>query len=209
MKEKKSTRIDVSNSSTNPSSSSTSSASVRAVLIRKNSPEDLLLRRLRQHLLFAKLRSLIPPQPFQMMEEETNVAPLASSSSTTPTPALAPRLLQCEGKNEEEEVDDDDDEDDGNYKIEVEVEDESKPFMPSIKIIKSEVSLLISTVVLKDISLTSTLFHLLEQEELQIDYETQYRSETKVSHTIKVTVRPGYDVDELEKKLWRWAGKPI
>ncbi|XP_043699806.1 uncharacterized protein LOC122650456 [Telopea speciosissima] len=139
--------------------------------------------------------------------EETNVGSSASSANSVAT-AIVPRpslLLQSEEKDEEEE----DDDDDGNYKIEVEVEDESKPFVPSIKIIRSDVSLLISTIVLKDISLTSTLFHILEQEELQIDYETQYRSDTKVSHTIKVNMRPGYDVDELEKKLWRWAGKPI
>ncbi|KAJ4978096.1 hypothetical protein NE237_008876 [Protea cynaroides] len=212
----------------NPSSNSTSQSArnfrgVRAVPISKNSPEHLLFRRLRQRLLFAKPRSLIPPQAFQQVrtfgtceqekttevkvesheipqgdsDEDMEAAPSASSSGAASSAAPAPALL------------DDDEDNDGKYKIEVEVEDESKPLVPSIQIIKSEASLLISTIVLKDMSLSSTLFQILEQEELQIDYENQYRSEKKVSHNIKVNVRPGYDVDQLEKKLWRWAGKPI
>ncbi|XP_026405563.1 uncharacterized protein LOC113300575 isoform X2 [Papaver somniferum] len=80
-------------------------------------------------------------------------------------------------------------------------------FMPSIKIRKkTEDSILIDTVVQKDVSPTSTLFGVLEEEKLDIVFERQYRTETQVSHTIQVKVRPDYDLHDLENKLRTWAG---
>ncbi|KAI3996718.1 hypothetical protein MKX01_041018 [Papaver californicum] len=81
-------------------------------------------------------------------------------------------------------------------------------FMPSIKIRKiTDDSILIDTVVEKDVSLTSTLFGVLEEEKLDIVFERQYRiTETQVSHTIQVKVQPDYDLHDLENKLRTWAG---
>ncbi|KAI3926144.1 hypothetical protein MKW98_028280 [Papaver atlanticum] len=80
-------------------------------------------------------------------------------------------------------------------------------FMPSIKIRKiTEDSILIDTVVQKDVSPTSTLFGVLEEEKLDIVFERQYRTETQVSHTIQVKVQPDYDLHDLEYKLRTWAG---
>ncbi|KAI3997757.1 hypothetical protein MKX01_007644 [Papaver californicum] len=81
-------------------------------------------------------------------------------------------------------------------------------FMPSINIQKiTEDSILIDTVVQKDVSLTSTLFGVLEEEKkLDIVFERQYRiTETLVSHTIQVKVQPDYDLHDLEIKLCTWA----
>ncbi|KAI3917196.1 hypothetical protein MKW92_050850 [Papaver armeniacum] len=79
--------------------------------------------------------------------------------------------------------------------------------MPSIKIRKiREDSILIDTVVRKDVSPTSTLFGVLEEEKLDIIFERQYRTETQVSHTIQVKVQPDYDLHDLENKLRTWAG---
>ncbi|MCL7026887.1 hypothetical protein MKW94_021283 [Papaver nudicaule] len=80
-------------------------------------------------------------------------------------------------------------------------------FMPSIKIRKiMEDSILIDTVVQKDVALTSTLFAILEEEKLDIVFEHQYRTEIEVSHTIQVKVQPGYNLNVLENKLRTWAG---
>ncbi|RZC62109.1 hypothetical protein C5167_023847 [Papaver somniferum] len=82
-------------------------------------------------------------------------------------------------------------------------------FLPSIKIRKiTEDSILIDTVVQKDVSPTSTLFCVLEEEKLDIVFERQYRTETQVSHTIQVKVQPDYDLHDLEYKLRTWAGFP-
>ncbi|KAI3856198.1 hypothetical protein MKX03_027780 [Papaver bracteatum] len=80
-------------------------------------------------------------------------------------------------------------------------------FMPSIKIRKiTEDSIQIDTVVQKDVSPTSTLFGVLEEEKLDIAFGRQYRTETQVSHTIQVKVQPHYDLYDLENKLRTWAG---
>ncbi|KAK9168573.1 hypothetical protein Syun_000713 [Stephania yunnanensis] len=107
---------------------------------------------------------------------------------------------------EEKEVtsgsDDEDDEEEGNRSS------SSSSFIPSIRIKRMEDHLiLISTVVVKDVALTSDLFQLLEDEKLDIASESQYRTETRVAHTVQVKVPEGYDVDALEKKLCAWAGK--
>ncbi|KAK9158666.1 hypothetical protein Scep_005240 [Stephania cephalantha] len=80
-----------------------------------------------------------------------------------------------------------------------------RPFVPSIEIRTIEGSLLINTVVLKEVSLTSALFRVLEDEKLDIVFENQYRSETKAFHTIQVRVEPDYNIDGLVRKLGVWA----
>lgn len=97
---------------------------------------------------------------------------------------------EAEGEAEEDEDDvvcecdyvNDNDEDDD------EVDGTEKAFVPSIKTKRMDDSLLISTVVLKDVALSSSLFRLLEEEKLNIIFENQYRTETKVSHTLQVIV---------------------
>ncbi|OVA17952.1 hypothetical protein BVC80_1835g355 [Macleaya cordata] len=139
-----------------------------------------------------------------------NIPPSCNSTTTTTV---------IDHHHHEKKVDDDDDDDGdgagwGNWgNVEYEREDEedeeskaSRPFKPSIKILRMEDSIQISSIVQKDISLTSTLFGVLEEEKLDILFENQYRTETKVAHTIQVRVKPGYDVDALEKKLRTWAG---
>ncbi|KAK9124106.1 hypothetical protein Sjap_013708 [Stephania japonica] len=82
-----------------------------------------------------------------------------------------------------------------------------RPFVPSIEIRTMEGALLINAVVLKEVSLTSALFRVLEEEKLDIVFENQYRSETKACHTIQVRVEPDYNIDSLARKLGVWAGK--
>ncbi|KAK9124107.1 hypothetical protein Sjap_013709 [Stephania japonica] len=94
--------------------------------------------------------------------------------------------------------DDDEDQEEGSS---------SSSFVPSIKIKRmKDQSILISTVVVKDVALTSDLFKLLEDEKLDVASESQYRTETRVAHTVQVKVPEGYDIDALEKKLCTWAG---
>ncbi|XP_010243194.1 PREDICTED: uncharacterized protein LOC104587334 [Nelumbo nucifera] len=92
---------------------------------------------------------------------------------------------------------------------EIEIDDESQPFAPSVKIRRIDNTLLISTIVLKDVALSSSLFSILEEEKLDIVFENQYRTEHTVAHTVQVKVQPDYDINELEMKLCRWAGKPV
>ncbi|KAF5194374.1 hypothetical protein FRX31_016043 [Thalictrum thalictroides] len=84
----------------------------------------------------------------------------------------------------------------------------SKPFVPKVRIKKLDDSLLIETLVLKDVALTSRLFLILEEEKLEIVFEHQYRTQTKVSHKLQVKVQDGYNIEALEMKLCMWAGTP-
>ncbi|KAF5197339.1 hypothetical protein FRX31_013074 [Thalictrum thalictroides] len=99
------------------------------------------------------------------------------------------------------------------FTLEIESDDEeensSKPFVPKVRTKNLDAdSLLIETLVLKDVALTSCLFRILEEEKLEIVFEHQYRTETKVSHTLQVKVQEGYNIEALEMKLCTWAGKP-
>ncbi|KAG9449538.1 hypothetical protein H6P81_009503 [Aristolochia fimbriata] len=195
-------------------------AGVRAVIIRKNSPEALILRRIREYLLFSKLRSLVPPLQFE-------------TRAPSPNPNSSEGVMEYEPERDEIPVGDSDEDnaetstesettstrdkasEDAEEEVLFEEEDEKdgtgaeKPFVPSIKIKRTDDALFISTIVLKDVALTSLLFHILEEEKLDIVYENQYRTETKVAHTIQVRVGADYDADALEKKLCIWAGKPL
>ncbi|XXG83645.1 hypothetical protein AAC387_Pa10g1349 [Persea americana] len=186
-------------------------------MARKNRPRDLL-RRLRQYFLYSKLRSLLPPQPLQLT---SFVGSTEMATEYEPPRHEIPRgdfdedkraennreEKEAEGEAEEDEDDvvcecdyvNDNDEDDD------EVDGTEKAFVPSIKTKRMDDSLLISTVVLKDVALSSSLFRLLEEEKLNIVFENQYRTETKVSHTLQVRVPLEYDVDVLERKLKKWA----
>ncbi|XP_058077311.1 uncharacterized protein LOC131225738 [Magnolia sinica] len=186
---------------------------VRALLIRKNSPAELLLNRLREYLLYSKLRSLLPSQPFEVkrlkeipMEYEPaphEIPGRDSDDENTSGPAEASRA-EDSSQSQGEDFD---------YALESDEEKEKnsgpgKTFIPSIKIKKLDSTLLISTVVLKDVALSSALFRLLEEEKLDIVYENQYRTETKVVHTIQVNLpSEGLDIDDLEQKLQAWAAR--
>ncbi|KAK9158663.1 hypothetical protein Scep_005237 [Stephania cephalantha] len=95
--------------------------------------------------------------------------------------------IEREVDHDEEEVtsgsDDEDDEEEGSSSS------SSSSFIPSIRIKRMEDHLiLISTVVVKDVALTSDLFQLLEDEKLDIASESQYRTETRVAHTVQVII---------------------
>ncbi|XP_010267270.1 PREDICTED: uncharacterized protein LOC104604568 [Nelumbo nucifera] len=200
--------------SSTPARSYYSLCGVRAVLItRRNSPQDLILRRLRRYLLYCKLRSLIPPNlqlrtegglgganGVEVEHHETQLGDSSDEENCSIEMGLDDSG-KSHGNNQKENHNKKGTEEDDDQEL--------QPFVPSIKFTRFDSSLLISTVVLKDIALTSVLFHILEEEKLAIVSENQYRTETKVSHTVLVRVKPDYDVDELEKKLCRWAGKPI
>lgn len=188
---------------------------VRGPTIRKNSPGDLILRRLGEYSLFSKPRSILPPfQSIQTGFSSSGAqAQLVSEYVISPDESLGESRVEEDenvvsdnegesivesekGKSEEEE----------NYEVYIE-DDEARveAFVPSIKIKRMDTAVIISTLVVKDVALSSALFRLLEQEKLNIVYESQYRTQTKVSHTIQVKVQPEYDVDALEKKLLTWA----
>lgn len=70
-------------------------------------------------------------------------------------------------------------------------EDEERPitpFVPWIKIKQMEESFLITTMVHKEVALTSNLFRIMEEERLDIVFENQCRTKTKVSHTLQVSI---------------------
>ncbi|XP_068643363.1 uncharacterized protein [Aristolochia californica] len=191
--------------------SSKSLVGVRAVIIRKNSPEALILHRVQEYLLFSKLRSLVPPlksempprnpSPEGVVEYEPSRDELPAGDSDEENAEISTNLQITSHRNESNE-----EEDEVLFEEETEAE---KPFVPSIKIKRMVDALLISTIVLKDVALTSALFRILEEEKLDILYENQYRTETKVAHTIQVRVGTEYDAVALEKKLCLWAGKPV
>lgn len=92
--------------------------------------------------------------------------------------------IVAESRREEKEEEEDDDDDvvcDCCY-----VSENEKAIEPSIKIKRMDSCLLISAVVLKDVALSSSLFRLIEEEKLDVIFENQYRTETKVSHTLQV-----------------------
>ncbi|KAJ8622778.1 hypothetical protein MRB53_031307 [Persea americana] len=155
-------------------------------MARKNRPRDLL-RRLRQYFLYSKLRSLLPPQPLQLT---SFVGSTEMATEYEPPRHEIPRGDFDEDKRAE------------NNREEKEAEGEAEEDEDDVRM---DDSLLISTVVLKDVALSSSLFRLLEEEKLNIIFENQYRTETKVSHTLQVRVPLEYDVDVLERKLQKWA----
>ncbi|KAF9594173.1 hypothetical protein IFM89_028830 [Coptis chinensis] len=219
MKEKKNTADHV------PSTSTTSPKVLKHIGMRvvrdqhkKSLQQHLILSRLRKDLLYSKLRSLIPSQEVKPSEAATELElepyeipaerdydeeyfnpPNASNGFLT-------NIDRLENKRSNE-----DDKTSGYtvlFESEEDEEETLKPFVPSIKLDRMEGSILISTIVLKEVSLTSALFALLEEEKLDIVSENQYRTETKVAHTIQLNVPPGYNIDELERRLCIWARKP-
>ncbi|XP_026413725.1 uncharacterized protein LOC113309511 [Papaver somniferum] len=123
-------------------------------------------------------------------------------------------IPSAERDSDEETKSDDDDEDEddlGNISIDYDSDfekdgDDVESFVPSIKISKIEDLILINTMVLKKVALTSSLFRILEEENLDIVFENQYRTECKVAHTIQVRIQPEYNIQLLEKRLRMWAG---
>ncbi|XP_031501707.1 uncharacterized protein LOC116265294 [Nymphaea colorata] len=116
-----------------------------------------------------------------------------------------PCLLETKESNgswNEEEVDDDDD---NNSFIENGEEEEEEArledFVPTIKVRKMDGPLLISTVIQKEVALSSNLFRLLENEHLSIIFEHQCPTKTKVRNTFQVRVPPEMDIDASKAKL--------
>ncbi|KAI3882629.1 hypothetical protein MKW92_011751 [Papaver armeniacum] len=185
---------------------------VRAGTIRKNNDANslqhilqnnlLLQRRIKQYILFSRLKSMIPPQEQISVRHE----------EATEVDMELREIPSVERDSDEETMSDDDDEDDlGNTTIDFDSDyekdgDEVKSFVPSIHINVMENLILINTTVLKNVALTSSLFRILEEENLDIVFENQYRTECNVAHTIQVRIQPEYNILVLENRLRMWAG---
>ncbi|RZC90881.1 hypothetical protein C5167_028712 [Papaver somniferum] len=215
-------------SSSSPSSSTTTTTArtnnpqpisnlvVRAGTIRKNNDRNglqqilqnnlFLQRRIKEYILFSKLKSMVPPP--QAFQEKIS----GRHEEATELDMELREIPSAERDSDEETKTDDDDEDDlGNTSIDYDSDyekdgDEVKSFVPSIKISKIEDLILINTTVLKKVALTSFLFRILEEENLDIVFENQYRTESVVAHTIQVRVQPEYNIQVLENRLRMWAG---
>ncbi|KAI3966892.1 hypothetical protein MKX01_009009 [Papaver californicum] len=166
----------------------------------------LLQRRIKEYILFSKLKSMIPPpQPFQEQVSERHEEATEVDMELREIPS-AERDSDEETKSEDE---DDDDLGDTTIDFDSDYEkdgDEVKSFVPSIKIKVMEDLILISTIVLKKVASTSSLFRILEEEKLDIVFENQYRTESIVAHTIQVRIQPEYNIQVLEDRLRMWAG---
>ncbi|RZC77194.1 hypothetical protein C5167_001350 [Papaver somniferum] len=216
-------------SSSSPSSSTTTTTTrtnnpqpisnlvVRAGTIRKNNDRNglqqilqnnlFLQRRIKEYILFSKLKSMVPPP--QAFQEQIS----GRHEEATELDMELREIPSAERDSDEEtKSDDDDDKDDlGNTSIDYDSDyekdgDEVKSFVPSIKISKIEDLILINTTVLNKVALTSSLFRILEEENLDIVFENQYRTECTVAHTIQVRIQPEYNIQVLENRLRIWAG---
>ncbi|KAI3908314.1 hypothetical protein MKX01_027336 [Papaver californicum] len=189
---------------------------VRAGTIRKNNDRNnlqqilqnnlLLQRRIKEYILFSKLKSMIPHQPFQGQISERNEEAIEVDMELREIPS-AERDSDEETKSDDEEKDDDLGDTTIDFDSDYEKDrDEVISFVPSIKLNVMENEILINTIVLKSVALTSSLFRILEKENLEIVFENQYRTESKVAHTIQVRIQPEYNVQVLENRLRMWAG---
>ncbi|KAI3908315.1 hypothetical protein MKX01_027337 [Papaver californicum] len=230
MKDQKNNTVDGVASSSRPLSSSSATTTtyrtngpqpinnlpVRAGTIRNNNDRSslqqilqnnlLLQRRIKEYILFSKLKAMIPPQPFQGQVPERHEEATEVDMELREIPS-AERDSDEETKSDDEE--DDDDLGDTTIDFDSDYEkdrDEVKSFVPSIKINVMENLILINTMVIKSVALTSSLFRILEEENLEIVFENQYRTESKVAHTIQVRIQPEYNVQVLENRLRMWAG---
>ncbi|KAI3846110.1 hypothetical protein MKW98_015479 [Papaver atlanticum] len=189
---------------------------VRAGTIRKNNDRNglqqilqnnlLLQRRIKEYILFSKLKSMVPPpQAFQEQISVRHEEAIEVDMEFREIPSV-------ERDSDEETKSADEDEDDlGNISIDYDSDfekdgDDVKSFVPSIKISKIEDLIFINTTVLKKVALTSSLFRILEEENLDIVFENQYRTECKVAHTVQVRIQPEYNIQVLENRLRMWAG---
>ncbi|KAK1265871.1 hypothetical protein QJS04_geneDACA000267 [Acorus gramineus] len=166
---------------------------VGETLIRKRSRT---LRRLKEYLLYRKLRSLVsPPNTYENEIQSTNMdeEEIKSADRTGDEGVEACKSSECD-----DDVDVDYGEDD---------DDDEWEFVPSVKLKRMDTSLLISAVVLKDVALSSKLFQLLEEQKLDIVFANQYRTETKVSHTIQVNLHSENEMVAFKERLYLWAGK--
>ncbi|KAK9126565.1 hypothetical protein Scep_015411 [Stephania cephalantha] len=178
--------------------------------------EHLIRRRLAENLRYYKLRSIIPSQTSKKIrsrdDEDEDEVRAATNTTRLQVSTLSPNL-----KIQEEQVvlvvEREECEpccSTSNRSTEVIFENPEEPFVPTIAIREMEGnSLLINAVVNKNVSLTSNLFRIFEEEENKIVvlFENQYRTESNASHTIHLDVQPDYDVGTLEKKLCAWAGE--
>lgn len=222
MKDQKNNIVNGVSSSSSPSSSTTTTNRtnnplvVRAGTIRKNNDRNnlqqilqnnlLLQRRIKEYILFSKLKSMVPPP--QAFQEQISVR----HEEATEVDMELREIPSDERDSDEESKSDDEDEDDlGNISIDYDSDfekdgDDVKSFVPSIKITIIEDLILINTTVLKNVALTSSLFRIFEEENLDIVFENQYRTECKVAHTVQVRIQPEYNIQLLENRLRTWAG---
>ncbi|RZC90880.1 hypothetical protein C5167_028713 [Papaver somniferum] len=218
MKDQKNNIVNGVASSSSPSSSTTTTTNrtnnplvVRAGTIRKNNDRNslqqilqnnlLLQRRIKEYILFSKLKSMVPPP--QAFQEQISVR----HEEATEVDMELREIPSAERDSDEESNEDDL----GNISIDYDSDfekdgDDVESFLPSIKISKIEDLILINTTVLKKVALTSSLFRIFEEENLDIVFENQYRTECKVAHTIQVRIQPEYNIQLLEKSLRMWAG---
>ncbi|MCL7039302.1 hypothetical protein MKW94_021108 [Papaver nudicaule] len=195
-------------------------AQVRAGAIRKDTNANglqqilqnnlLLQRRIKEYIVFSRLKSMIPPRP---SEEQIPARHEEATEVDMELREIPAAEKDSDEENEDIKSDDEDeDEDDlGNISIDFDSDyekdaDEVESFVPSIKIDQMDNLVLINTTVLKNVALTSSLFRIFEQENLDIVFENQYRTEAKVAHTIQVRIRPEYNIRILEARLQMWAG---
>ncbi|KAI3846111.1 hypothetical protein MKW98_015480 [Papaver atlanticum] len=225
MKDQKNNTVSGLASSSRPLSSTTTTTNrttvpqpvnnlpVRAGTIRKNNDANslqhilqnnlLLQRRIKEYILFSRLKSMIPPQPSQEQ--------ISARHEEATEMDMELREIPSAERDSDEETKSDDEDDLGDTTIDFDSDyekdgDEVKSFVPSININVMENLILINTIVLKKVALTSTLFRILEEENLDIVFENQYRTECKVAHTIQVRIQPEYNIQVLENRLRIWAG---
>ncbi|KAK9153859.1 hypothetical protein Sjap_001339 [Stephania japonica] len=179
----------------------------KSVMIRKNNnhPEEQILKQIREYVLYTRLRSLIPPTLPSEIKGSENVATEIELERNEAPERDSDEETGVTGRGSEENIGCGE----GCCSVVFESEEDTEEFVPSVNIRVLEDSLLISTVVDKNIALASDLFRILEEEdEIDIVFENQYRTESRVAYTIQVKLLPNYNVELLEKKLCRWAGKP-
>ncbi|XP_031481963.1 uncharacterized protein LOC116252062 isoform X2 [Nymphaea colorata] len=163
----------------------------------------LLLHRLRQNLLYLKLRSLLP-KPSNLHQPNMDEIPQNDGSDDDESLDRSVEVADSVGSTGEGDA--------GDANINDQAkghghEDESKQkkFKPSIKLRKSDGTLLISLVVLKKVALASRLFALLEKESLDLVFQHQYCTETKACYTVQVRVPDEVDEEALKEKIGAWA----
>ncbi|KAK9126567.1 hypothetical protein Scep_015413 [Stephania cephalantha] len=183
----------------------------QSVMISKNNdhPEEQILKQIKEYVLYTRLRSLVPPTLPSEIKGSGNVATeIELDCEEVPErESDEESTAGVRGRGSDGEIGCGE----GCCRVVFESEEEdTEEFVPSVKIRVLEESLLISTIVDKDIALASELFRILEEEnEIDIVFENQHRTESRVAYTIQVKVLPDYNVELLEKKLCRWAGKPM
>ncbi|KAK9158671.1 hypothetical protein Scep_005245 [Stephania cephalantha] len=154
----------------------------------------VILRRLREHFLYSKLRSLLPPPDNKVPNKYCQQA--SSREIVLEKDEVGVEVGPVDGNGGcDEEL----------RSVTVEFENEASAFVPTIDMVKMEGSIFVSTVALKDVALTSALFRILEEGRLDVVFENQSRTGDKVAHIFQVRVEQGFDGNDFANKLCKWA----